>query len=135
MSTAWEYTKAMPRSTMFSLLQQCLSGNTIFKDDVDHIFDVYGDTWRREVNTKPWKPYNDQGEPIVLPEQVWVVFPLQYRPSVDEPLQTVYKVQSVEIRELNDLLKAQALYGSLFRTEEQAEIHKVSLTKWWEETK
>ena len=132
MSTAWEYTKAMPRSTMFNLLHPCLSGDTIFKDDVEHIFDVYGDTWRREVNTLTWKPYNDQGEPVVLPEQVWVVYPLQYRPGADESLQTEYKIQSIEIRELNDLLRAQALYGSLFRTEEQAEMHKTSLTKWWE---
>lgn len=132
MSTSWEYTKAMSRSTMFNLLQQCLSGDIIFKSDVEHIFDVYGDTWRREVNTTSWKPYNDQSEPVVLPEKVWVVFPVQYRPGAGESIRNEYKVRSIEIHELNDLLRAQALYGSLFRTEEQAEMHKASLIKWQE---
>lgn len=127
MSKSWEYTKGLSRQAMFNLLSQCLLGEVVYMSDVEHVFNVYGDTYRREVNTTLWKPYDDSGEPINLPDKVWVVTPLRYFPSNDEPLRIIYKVQDVNIGSLDDLLRINSLYGILFRTKEQAEKYRDSM--------
>ena len=57
--TSYEYTKGMNKQSFLSMVDQYVSGKIVFLDDIKHVLNVYGSTWRREVNTIPWRQFDD----------------------------------------------------------------------------
>ena len=65
----------------------------------------------------------------VLPESVWVVYPIQYTVAPGTRLRTVFVLKRKPIQDLRDLLSAQRMYECLFETKEEAELYKVYLER------
>lgn len=52
--------KGLPKEDFLRLIDECISGTTIFTEDVLHILDVYGDTYTRDKTTIAWKKENNE---------------------------------------------------------------------------
>lgn len=40
--------KGLPKEAFLSLVDSCISGNTVYQSDIEHIFSVYGDSYERQ---------------------------------------------------------------------------------------
>lgn len=65
----------------------------------------------------------------LLPESVWVVYPIQHVVASSSRLRTVYVLRRIPIQDLRGLLSAQRRYECLFETKEEAELYKYYLER------
>lgn len=82
-----------------------------------------------EVEAKVLADYLIANNVTVLPESVWVVYPIQHVVAHSPRLRTVYVLKRIPIQDLSGLLSAQRMYERLFETKEDAELYKCYLER------